>query len=291
MKGHRTFVVKRASTDTRLLEKRFGPVEYFDSDSADKQLVFDDDSLPDAIIHAATNYGRQQSNPTSTFWTNEAFAMRLMDLAIHSRIRLIVNMDTFFNSSGQEYDHLGAYTLSKRHFQEWGQFCAKQGCVGFTNMRLFHMYGPGDGLDKFVPSLIARCLSGETIDLTDGVQKRDFIYVKDAARGVVMALESDLGREPGYRHYDVGIGTSISLREFAEKANKLCGGTARLRFGRLPKRAGEFQDAVADSAALRALGWCADCSIEAGIRSVIEDIKQRPYIDPPEVRETCRQRN
>lgn len=271
--NYKVLITKRASTDLGPLFQRFGNLETWDTEELEK--IFTTHPDVDAIVHAATDYGHDSSSPTVTFWANEAFPIRLMELAIRHNIALFINMDTFFNSNNVSYDYLGAYTLSKRHFQEWGQRCANTGRIGFSNLRLFHLYGPGDGHQKFVPAMVGRCLAGEEIDLTDGKQKRDFIHIDDAVAAVSAVLEAETGRERDYRHYDVGTGTSLSIRDFIETVKRLSNSSAQLNFGALPNRKGEFQNACAETEALRTLGWIPQVGIEAGIRTVIEDVAQR----------------
>ena len=53
----------------------------------------------DVIVHAATDYGRQQSVPTKVFWANEVFPMTLLEMAIQHKIHTFINIDTFFNTT------------------------------------------------------------------------------------------------------------------------------------------------------------------------------------------------
>ncbi|HCJ12439.1 MAG: hypothetical protein A2Y14_05370 [Verrucomicrobia bacterium GWF2_51_19] len=176
-KNYQVVIIKRRSTNLKPLVERFGKLEAWDNEGDELNDLFRIHPDLDTIVHAATDYGRDSASPTKTFWANEAFPVKLLDLAIQHKVKLFVNMDTFFNTQLRktEYDYLGAYTLSKRHFQEWGKHCSDAGRIRFVNLRLFHLYGSGDAHDKFVSSIVKRCLAGEEIDLTDGEQKRDFI--------------------------------------------------------------------------------------------------------------------
>lgn len=283
--NHQVLIAKRASTDMSPIFQRFGKLEAWNIEGEELKNIFRMHPDVDAIVHAATDYGRDDSRPTATFWANEVFPIRLIELTIQYKIPLFVNIDTFFNSINAGYDYLGAYTLSKRHFQEWGLHCATTGLTDFVNLRLFHLYGPGDGARKFVPSMVKRCLAGEEIDLSNGKQKRDFIHIDDAVSAIGTVLEAELGRRHGYRHYDVGTGTSLSIRDFMEAVQRVCASGAKLNFGALPTRKDEFQDSCADTKALRALGWGARVGIEAGIQSVIADANQQESLGVENLRE------
>lgn len=221
----------------------------------------------DAVIHAATDYGRDDPSSLAPFWVNEKLAMQVLQLSLRHRTGLFVNVDSFFSASGQQYRHLQAYSLSKRHFREWGELVAGGKAIAFANLRVFHMYGPEDGSGKFVPDIIRKCLAGSAIALTSGEQRRDFVYVDDVARAIVAVVHAGLA--PGYHHYDVGSGSPIRIRDFVERVNRLCGGRAALNFGALAMREGEPATA-ADTSGLSALGWDAAVDIDTGLKKVIQ---------------------
>lgn len=229
---------------------------------------------PDVIVHAATDYGRNVGNPTQVFWSNEAFPMTLLEQALQHKISMFINLDTFFNSIGSKYQYLSHYTLSKRHFQEWAQYSGSLDIIRVINLKLFHIFGPGDNIKKYVPMLISRCLTGGMIEHTDGRQQRDFIYSQDVVQAVDTILHSNLPN--GYHKYEVGRGEAISLRNFAQIVNGLCGSKATLNFGALPTRKGEPMHACADIAPLKKLGWIPQISLEQGLSTVISmtNIKQ-----------------
>jgi CDP-paratose synthetase len=272
-KHHRVIIAKRRETDFSRLAQEFGDIESWNIEEDGLEEFFRVHLDLDAIIHSATSYGRVQSIPTETFWANEAFPLKILECSIKHEVPMFINIDTFFNSKAVNYEHLGAYSLSKRHFQEWGQHLGDRGLINFINLRMFHLYGPGDGVEKFVPNIVRRCLAGENIELTDGFQKRDFIYVSDAVSALNIVLEAESNFRAGFHHYDIGTGWSISIRDFVEKINEICSSGAKLNFGALPTRKGEFVDSCADTSPLAKLGWSPQCDIENGIKKIINDTK------------------
>ncbi|MGA7802798.1 MAG: NAD-dependent epimerase/dehydratase [Gammaproteobacteria bacterium] len=274
-KAHRVLIVRRPESDLRALRKKFGELEVVDVDWRTAESPFPDCRDVDVIVHAATDYGRSSSAPTRTFWSNEVFPMWLLGEAVRSGIKRFVNIDTFFNSDRMRYRYLEAYSLSKRHFQEWGKYCGETEGIEFINLRLFHLYGPGDRLDKFVPGMVQRCLAGERIELTDGGQKRDFIHVTDAVAAIRLVLEAKGTGGGGYRAIDLGTGYLRSIRSVAERINALCGGKGQLEFGALPTREGEPMSMCANTAGLESMGWSPSVELNAGIRTVIDDVREK----------------
>lgn len=95
-------------------------------------------------------------------------------------------------------------------------YCAEHG-ISATSFRLFNVYG---GRDRF--SILSRlqhsCLSGEPFKLlNDGVSRRDFIHVKDAASLITKCME--LRELPAI--LNVGTGDTTSVKEVAEAFQKL----------------------------------------------------------------------
>ena len=273
--GFQIIIIKRSSTDLTQLQKRFGNLEAWNYEGNELNNLFSVHSDIDIIMHAATDYGRHDLSLISTFWANEALPIKLLELAILHKVGLFFNFDTFFSSQNSVYDHLKAYTLSKRHFREWGEYIGNANSIYFLNLRLFHLYGPGDSSEKFIPSMVRQCLANDEIDLTDGEQMRDFIHVNDVVAAVKMLIESKSWEKFGYQHYDVGIGSSVSIRYLIEIIKKKCCSNSKLNFGALPIRAGEFKNSCADTKALRAIGWTPKINIESGIQTVIDDIASK----------------
>ncbi|MCR9191712.1 MAG: NAD-dependent epimerase/dehydratase [Gammaproteobacteria bacterium] len=272
-KKHQVIITKRAHSDMTPFSTHTHKFEAWNIDDFDLADIFQAHPDIEAIIHAATDYGHHATMPTRTFWSNEAFPIRLMTLAIEYHVPLFINMDTFFNTGTEDYNYLRSYTLSKRHFQEWGKYCAELKKLAFINLKLFHLYGPNDNPNKFMPSVIKRCLAGEHIDLTSGEQKRDFIYLDDVVQAISLILSNTF--DAGYHHYDIGSGHSCSIRSVVETVNGLCNNSATLNFGALPTRTNELDDACANPAAIKTLGWKPLITLREGLISIIKEIETK----------------
>jgi nucleoside-diphosphate-sugar epimerase len=107
-----------------------------------------------------------------------------------------------------------------------------------STARLFMVYGPGERQSRLLPSLIRVARTGEALDLTDGMQRRDFTYLDDAVEGLLRLGVS--AASPG-EVINVATGKLTSVREFAEIAAKLLRISPELlRFGALPRRSEEM---------------------------------------------------
>ena len=230
----------------------------------------------DAVVHIATDYGKGSADGLRVFDSNVAFPMSLLRLAVLNGVQRFINTDSFFNTPGVQYEHLSTYTLSKRHFMEWGKQAAALGAIRFLNMRLFHVYGQGDSENKFVPSLARACLAGGNIPMTDGTQRRDFVHVEDVAEAYLKVLQVESEAENfGFCSLDIGTGNAISIREFSVMLNEICGNRSKLLFGVLPQRVGEMVECRADIRGISATGWQPHRSLEQGLREVCDYVRQK----------------
>lgn len=273
--GHHVIMTRRQSSRPIDPPIASAALDLCGTEKEDLTYIFKKHADIDVIVHAATDYGRTSAIPTAVFWSNIEFPMRLLDWGMSTAGKTFINIDTFFNTPKTSYQYLGEYTLSKRHFQEWGEVCGRRGKIRFINLRLFHLYGPGDKPEKFVPAIVNDCLRDKKINLTDGTQCRDFIYINDAVEAINIAIQAETGKQSGYQHYDIGTGQSYSIREFVEMIRELSSSKSILNFGVLPNRIGEFADARANVDALKQIGWSPSTSLENGLLATIASHKQR----------------
>jgi CDP-paratose synthetase len=232
---------------------------------AEMEAPFVGQPKPDAVIHCAALYGRKGESAADLIEANTLLPVRLRDLAAKHGVPMFFNTDTVLDPA------LNAYALSKHQAVAWLRRDSAPPRI--VNLRLQHFYGPGDDPSKFIAALVAQCAASvPEISLTDGRQRRDFLFVDDAVSAYVALLENDdLGRGggPGFSEFEVGSGEAVAVREIVERIHALTHSRSLLKFGALPHRAGEPMLTQADTTALRALGWRPATSLEEGLRQTV----------------------
>lgn len=217
----------------------------------------------ETIIHCATNYGRGEIDPSELLNVNLIMPLQLLQAGCDSGVRCFINTDTVLDKGVNDY------ALSKSQFREWlGRYAQKMICV---NVALEHFYGPEDDSTKFVSFIVKQLLDGaDTIDLTLGEQKRDFIFIDDIVSAFLMILGNCASLEYGYFDYEIGTGDTISIREFVELTKQLSGNThTQLNFGAVPYRENEAMETFVNTSAIRALGWEPRTPIFEGLSKMI----------------------
>lgn len=146
--------------------------------------------------------------------------------------------------------------------------CERTGLKGAT-ARLFAIYGPGESPTRLLPTLIGSAGGHDRIELTEGLHRRDFTYVADAAEGLLRLGLSDAG--PG-SVVNIATGKLTSIREFTETAASVIGiEPDRLAFGALPTRPEEmFNESVSVLKCRKLLDWVPPTPVNEGIRRTLE---------------------
>ncbi len=225
----------------------------------------------DGIIHFATCYGRGGQDAAKVAQINLLLPLQLLAQAVAHRCTFFVNTDTILQPN------LNPYALTKHQFAQWLEFYA--GNLKAVNMRLDHFYGPHDHPVKFIAWLVEKFKSNAPfIDLTEGTQLRDFIYIDDVVNAYVTVLNALDGLSTGkVNHFEVGSGTKTSIKDMVLLLQRLMNKPhVQLNFGAVPYRPHEKLDYIVDISALRALGWQAQVQLEAGLQRIIKEEQSAP---------------
>jgi len=143
-----------------------------------------------------------------------------------------------------------------------------------VTLRLFLVYGEGQSKERFLPQIVQGCLLGKHFPASEGKQLRDFCYVDDITRGILLALKSD---DVNGEVINLASGVPISIRKIVELVQETIGkGTPD--FGAIPYRIGENMALYADnSKAARILGWLPTITIEEGIEKTVSYYQKRVF--------------
>lgn len=228
---------------------------------------FISDVCPDVVIHTACCYGRGGESPFQIIDSNIWFGMALLNA-----IKGLEKKVSFINTGTVLSRDVSLYALTKIQFEELGSYIANASNqnIQFINIKLQHMYGPGDDASKFTSYVINACKNNVlTLPLSLGEQKRDFIYIDDVVDAYVKILEN-MAKLDGQLQIELGSGAAPRLRDFVELAHKLTNSKTELLFGQIPYRENDEMCLIANINSLKNLGWTPKFDIEAGIKKTIE---------------------
>jgi GDP-L-fucose synthase len=261
---------------------------------------------PDTVIHLAAvvgGIGANRENPGRFFYENAVMGIELMerarlaDVAKFVQIGTVCSYPKFTPVPFHEDDLWGGYPeetnapygLAKKMLLVQGQAYREQ--YGFDVVHLIpvNLYGPGDNFDPasshVIPALIKKCVDAveagdDHIDVWGtGSASREFLFVDDAARGIVLATERYDGADP----VNLGVGAEITIRELVTLIARLTGFDGEIRWD-ATKPDGQPRRALDTSRARERFGFEAQTSFEDGLRRTIRWYEQqRSNVPEPSV--------
>lgn len=251
-----------------------------------------DESRAEIVFHLAAvvgGIGANRKNPGTFFYDNLIMGAQLMEEARLRAVDKFISIGTvcaypkFTPVPFQEEDLWKGYPeetnapygLAKKMLLVQGQAYRKQ--YGFNAIYLLptNLYGPGDSFDPkrshVIPALIKKCVDAQESGLEeivawgDGSPTREFLYVADAARGIVEAAEQYDGSEP----VNLGSGFEISIRELVKQIAELTNFDGRILWD-TSKPNGQPRRCLDTSRAEREFQFQAHTDFKEGLRKTVE---------------------
>jgi GDP-L-fucose synthase len=202
------------------------------------------DACPNMIIHLAARVGgigANRAHPAEYFYDNLMMGVQLLHEAWRAEVRKFVAIGTvcaypkytpvpFQEDSlwdGYPEETNAPYGLAKKMLLVQAQAYRQQ--YGYNSIFLLpvNLYGPGDNFDlesaHVIPALIKKCVDAieggeDAIEVWgDGSPTREFLYVEDAAEGILLATEHYNGSLP----VNLGSGNEISIKTLVETIARL----------------------------------------------------------------------
>jgi GDP-L-fucose synthase len=256
------------------------------------------DARPDVIIHLAAQVGgigANRQHPAEFFYNNLMMGVQLIHQSyLHGVEKFIAigtvcaypkftpvpfKEDDLWNGYPEETN--APYGLAKKMLLVQAQAYRQQ--YGYNAIFLLpvNLYGPRDNFDlhssHVIPALIRKCLEARregypSIEVWgDGSPTREFIYVEDAAEGVLLASERYNGSDP----VNLGSGYEISIKNLAELIARLTHFEGQFVWDS-SKPNGQPRRVLDVSRAENYFGFRAQIDFEEGLRRTIEWYQNAP---------------
>ena len=285
-----SFVVEKLKA--RGAEVFIPTIEAYDLTKLESIKRMYDDSQPDLVIHLAAQVGgigANREHPAEFFYNNLMMGVQLIDEAYRRKIEKFVALGTIcaypkftpvpFKEEdlwiGYPEETNAPYGLAKKMLLVQSQAYRQQ--YGYDSIFLMpvNLYGPRDNFNPesshVIPALIRKCLEAkeagkDSIEVWgDGSPTREFLYVEDAAEGILLAAEEYNSSEP----VNLGSGMEISIKDLVTLIAKLTGFTGKLVWD-TSKPNGQPRRRLDVSRAEREFGFKAQVGFEEGLRHTID---------------------
>ena len=140
------------------------------------------------------------------------------------------------------------------------------------------VYGPGQSSRMLISMVMEALAAGRQIDVTEGKQTRDFVYVDDVVDAIVLGLVTP-GLEGGV--WNIGSGEVVTVRNCLERIERITGTEGLVLYGVRPYIAREiFRYESELEPTFRLLNWRPAISLDTGLRHTWEAIRQRVLASP-----------
>jgi GDP-L-fucose synthase len=254
------------------------------------------DTRPTLIIHLAATVGgigANRAHPAEFFYDNLMMGVQLLHESYRAGVAKFVAIGTvcaypkftpvpfreedLWNGYPEETN--APYGLAKKMLLVQSQAYRQQ--YGYNSIFLLpvNLYGRGDNFDlessHVIPALIRKCVeardSGEEAIVAwgDGSPTREFLYVEDAADGILLAAEHYNKSEP----VNLGSGFEISIKELLEKIARLTGFNGRIVWD-TSKPNGQPRRALDTERAWQEFGFRATTNFESGLKQTIASFEE-----------------
>jgi GDP-L-fucose synthase len=247
---------------------------------------------PEILIHLAAiggGIGANRVNPGRFFYENAIMGIQLIEMARRRGIEKTVVLGTIcaypkftpvpFHEedlwNGYPEETNAAYGLAKKVLLVQCQSYRQQYGTNAIYLLPVNLYGPGDKFDlhtsHVIPALIRKCLEAiatgrqEIVLWGDGSPTREFLYVEDAAEGILLATEKYDRSDP----VNLGSGMEISIRELAKAISEMTGFTGQITWDTNQPN-GQPRRCLDVSRAEKEFGFRAATPFEVGLRKTID---------------------
>jgi GDP-L-fucose synthase len=250
-----------------------------------------EDAKPDLIIHLAAQVGgigANREHPAEFFYNNLMMGVQLMHRSWETNVQKFVAIGTIcaypkytpvpFKEEnlwdGYPEETNAPYGLAKKMLLVQSQSYREQ--YGFNSVFLLpvNLYGPGDNFDPksshVIPALIKKCVEAkehgenQIVVWGDGSPTREFLYVEDAAEGILLASEKYNRSDP----VNLGSGFEISIKDLVELIARLTGFEGRLVWD-TSKPNGQPRRGLDTTRAKEYFGFEAQVQFEEGLKNTI----------------------
>ncbi|MCE5273071.1 GDP-L-fucose synthase [bacterium] len=250
------------------------------------------DLRPEVVIHLAAvvgGIGANRARPGTFFYDNVLMGVHLFEHARRNDVQKFVAVGTVcaypkftpvpFREddlwSGYPEETNAPYGLAKKMLLVQAQAYRQQYGLNSIFLLPCNLYGPGDNFDPqtshVIPAIIRKCIEAketgqnELVLWGDGSPTREFLYVEEAARAIVLATRLYDGAEP----VNIGTGSETSIRQIAAQIASLTGYEGKIVWdSRMP--GGQPRRCLDVSRARKYFGFESSYPLREGIEKTVE---------------------
>lgn len=281
-KEHRVFgLVREPLNTTYLTEVLRNNVQLIPCDGSGQSVL---DALktshPDVVYHLATYYTSKHDLEScqKLLQSNLALGMFLVEAMTSVGCQRLIYATTITtNRGGLGYSPLSLYAATKQAFSDLVEFYTSTGLIRAAAIALSDTYGPGDQRSKVINLVREAVLTHTPLDLTQGSQVFDAVYIDDVVRafeGLLLTLDD--GAVP-HRFFQLSGSNTYTLRETIELMLQVNGLSLQANWGSRPEPEFQMRDKV--SIYPPPSGWKPEIPLEEASGAIGTQKKEKHEMD------------
>jgi len=221
-------------------------------------------SKPEIVIHLATRFqaAHSPSDITALIQSNVEFGTQLLDVTMNSGARFVNVSSSWQHYEGKSYSPVSLYAATKQAFADIARYYWETG-LDYRDLSIYDTYGPTDQRNKLIRLLLIAARSGESIDMGEGNQLINLLYISDVVRAILQIADEPVQPNSGPQEFVARAKQSMSIKELANTIERVTGKTINTNWGARPQRPREMLTDWKFGNALP--NWKQEVSLESGL--------------------------
>ena len=241
------------------------------------------ETRPDFVVHLSAYISLERSMHAVEVGLHENLlpTISLLTSCVEVSARRVVLMGSC-EEYGQKYCPFDAslapepnspYGASKAAATAYARMFCGSFSLPTVTLRPPVVYGPGQSPRQLISIVLHALSRNEAIDVTEGRQTRDFVYIDDVSRAILMSLTaSGISGET----WNIGSGEVVTVRHCLELIEKVTGKTGLIRYGARPYLVSErFHYEPLLDRTFEVLPWRPQIMLEEGLRRTWQSILEK----------------
>ena len=271
-----TSISSRHPKKIRLL----GKVKYIQSDITNKKLLTK--NIKGSFDYVVNLGGYvDHSNKKKTFKSHYEGCQNLAQIFLKKKISSFIQIGSsleYGTSKSPQKENIKCNLKSVRSVYGKAKLLSSKYVINLfkkknfpsTVIRFYLVYGPKQDINRFIPSIINGCLKNKKFPTSDGSQLRDFLYIDDAIRGIIMCLENKKSRG---QILNIGSGKPKVIKRVIQMVKKVSKG-GQPQYGMFKLRKFDIPKLYPNiSKVKKKIKWSPKFSFEKGIKITVRDFK------------------
>ncbi len=259
--------------------RKFSKVKYFVCDIRDQKKLNRIIKPPFNFIVNLGGYvdhSRKRETMTSHYNGCNNIAKILLKYKIDNFVQIGSGLEYGDQKSPQKENFKcyprSTYSLAKYKATNFLMDLSKRKNFPCTIVRLYQAYGPNQDLNRLIPIVINSCLKKENFNCTDGLQKRDFLYIDDLINLIFKIFSNKKSKG---KIFNAGSGRPIKIKNLIKKIKKISKG-GYPQFGKIKMRKDEIKIMFPSiKLAKKILRWSPKTKLEIGLKKTIKSYSEK----------------